>query len=145
MDGRLRLLARQLGDELARQLSSADEAIVEAPVRVKAKRSQMAMVVAGTTDIATPARAREAFAAQMRKQLSEALNKLRKHGAERGCVLIVTDQTNAPGEVAAAFLDVEASLYSECGGVFWLNSAKRPFTLKSLHEKPSLFGGTVRA
>lgn len=142
MDGRLRLLARGIGQDLALQLSTSEEASVEAPVRVTAKRSQMGIVTVGTSDIATPAKAREAFVVQMQKEFRQALTKLRKYDIQHGCVLITTDHTNAAQEVQTAFAEIDPDLYTECGGVFWLN-ARRPFTIKVLHEREALFAATV--
>jgi hypothetical protein len=118
MDGRLRHLAREVGAKLALQLASSDEAMVEEPVRVTAKRSQMDIVSVGTTDTAAPKPARAAFTEQMRKQLGEALNKLRKHDIRRGCVL------------------------EYCAGYFCFNPSKRPYTLKCLYGGQSLFASS---
>ena len=118
--------------------------MVERPVRLTATRSQMDVVSIGTTDSASPKHAREAYAEQMRKQLDEALKKLRKHDVRRGCVLIVTDHTNAPDEAGSAFTDVEPSHYDDCAGVFWFNPSKRPFGLKALYAGRSLFADSDR-
>ncbi len=138
MDGRLHRLARDIGKDLTHQLATAEEATVREPVRVSAKRSEMDICTVGTSDISTPAKAREAFIVQLEKEFPQALAKLRQYDVRRGCVLITTYHTNSAQEVPGAFAMIDPALYSECGGVFWFN-AQRPFTVKSLYETGTLF------
>jgi len=133
-------LAITVGKKLADGLLTAELVTIDEPIRIKAETARMAMTVYGSSDDASPSRARVAFAEQMERQLCEARRKLAPFDLNRRCVLIITDNhTNAPTEVAEAFGLLTPSLYVEIGGVFWLNASRPPFSVQTFHEHESLW------
>jgi hypothetical protein len=135
-DARLHRLAQRIGPILARQLLAKGTAEVDDPIRVKARRSEQAIIVTGTSDMAAGPAPRDAYTEQLYKELGQSRLKLARHSNEPGCSLVVTDhKTLAADQVRAAFRDVDPATYSETAGVFWFNASRRPFTLTSLYER----------
>jgi hypothetical protein len=138
----LRNIGRRIGDELASQLSSGGAAQLAEPVHLTADKTEMPLTVFGSTDLSSPRLARDAFRAQLERQLPQAMAKLRCRAIEHGAVLVITDRTNAAQELGRAFSDLDPAVYEECGGVFWLNASRRPFTLEALYESGTLLEQT---
>lgn len=137
----LRRLAKEAAIELSARLSTSDEVALAAPLALKAsKNTPMATTSWSGGGDATPRRARESFAVQLAIQLREAETKLDRHGAACGCALVITDHdTNAAAEVEEAFKTADPSAYAKIAAVFWFNTSRRPFTLRTLHDRGTLF------